>query len=299
MYFWKRPKTVGIALGFLAVAIGIGIFAVSVAEAQQQSSALFSIVTGNVRFMNKGDASWQRAQVGMRVTEGADVVAEPGANAELRLPDGSTVLVAENTRFIVNKLDFDSQNRMRESFFHLATGKLRAIVSKAAAALVAARQNNFAITTPTAVAAVRGTTLYAIVDPVTGATSFLCTEGTAVIQVMVAGRLQTVTITAGQVTTVAPGQAPSAPAPPTPAQQASITSPNVATTGAGTSVLNASVTQINVPSAASVTVTVQQALATAPPGTPPSTAPALAGPPVINVQPNPITPTDLSPGKPK
>jgi hypothetical protein len=300
MHSWKRPKMGGIALALLAVAIGIGILVVPAADAQQQASALFSMVTGNVRFMNKGDAAWQKAQVGMRVTEGADVVAEPGSNAELRLPDGSTVLVAENTRFIVNKLDFDSQNRMRESFFHLATGKLRAIVSKAAAAMVAARQNNFAITTPTAVAAVRGTTLYAIFNPATGTTSFMCTEGTAVIQVMVAGRLQTVTITAGQVTTIAPGQAPSAPAPPTPAQQAAITSPNVPTTGAGTTVLTASVTQISVPSAASVTVSVDQAIAAAPPpGTPPPTAPALVGPPVINVQPNnPMTPTDLSSGKP-
>jgi len=299
MHTWKRPKTVGITLVLLAVAIGIGILAVPAAEAQQQASALFSMVTGNVRFMNKGDAAWQRAQVGVRVTEGADVVAEPGSNAELRLPDGSTVLVAENTRFFVTKLDFDSQNRMKESFFHLATGKLRAIVSKAAAAMVAARQNNFAITTPTAVAAVRGTTLYAIVDAATGATSFMCTEGTAVIQVMVNGVPRTVTITAGQVTTVALGQAPSAPAPPTPAQQAAITSPTVATTGAGTSVLNAPVTQISVPSAASVTITVEQAIATAPPpGTPPPTAAALAGPPVINVQPNPITPTDLSSGRP-
>ena len=309
MHSWKRPKTVGIAFMLLAAAIGIGILVVPPAEAQQQASALFSVVTGNVRFMNKGDAAWQKAQVGMRVTEGADVVAEPGSNAELRLPDGSTVLVAENTRFMVTKLDFDSQNRMKESFFHLATGKLRAIVSKAAAAMVAARQNNFAITTPTAVAAVRGTTLYAIVDSATGTTTFLCTEGTAVIQVMVAGRLQTVTISAGQVTTMAPGQAPSAPAPPTPAQQAAITSPNVPTTGAGTTVLNASVTQISVPSAASVTVRVDQAVAAAPPlgttpptapvGTTPPTAPALVGPPVINVQPNnPMTPTDLSSGKP-
>lgn len=299
MHTWKRPKTVGITLVLLAVAIGIGILAVPAAEAQQQASALFSVVTGNVRFMNKGDAAWQRAQVGVRVTEGADVVAEPGSNAELRLPDGSTVLVAENTRFFVTKLDFDSQNRMKESFFHLATGKLRAIVSKAAAAMVASRQNNFAITTPTAVAAVRGTTLYAIVDAATGATSFMCTEGTAVIQVMVNGVPRTVTITAGQVTTVAQGQAPSAPAPPTPAQQAAITSATVATTGAGTSVLNAPVTQISVPSAASVTITVEQAISTAPPpGTPPPTAAALAGPPIINVQPNPITPTDLSSGRP-
>ena len=132
------------------------------------------------------------------------------------------------------------------------------------------------------------TPLYVIVDPATGATSFLCTEGTADIQVMVAGRLKTVTIKAGQVTTVVPGQAPSAPAPPTPVQKAAITSRNVATTGAGTYVLNAPLTQISVPTAASVRVRVEHALAAAPPlGTPSSTAPALAGPPVIHVQHNP------------
>ena len=143
------------------------------------------------------------------------------------------------------------------------------------------------------------TPLYVIVDPATGATSFLCTEGTADIQVMVAGRLQTVTIKAGQVTTVVPGKAPSAPAPPTPVQKAAITSRNAATTGAGTYVLNAPLTQISVPTAASVRVRVEHALAAAPPpGTPPPTAPALAGPPIIHVEHHPLTPADSSSGKP-
>ena len=142
------------------------------------------------------------------------------------------------------------------------------------------------------------TPLYVIVDPATGATSFLCTEGTADIQVMVAGRLQTVTIKAGQVTTVVPGRAPSAPGPPTPAQQAAITSRNIATTGAGTYVLNAPLTQISVPTAASVRVRVEHALAAAPPPGTPSTAPMLVGPPIIHVQHHPLTPTDPSSGKP-
>ena len=142
------------------------------------------------------------------------------------------------------------------------------------------------------------TPLYVIVDPATGATSFLCTEGTADIQVMLAGRLQTVTISAGQVTTVVPGQAPSAPGPPTLAQQAAITSRNIATTGAGTYVLNAPLTQISVPTAASVRVRVEHALAAAPPPGTPSTAPMLVGPPIIHVQHHPLTPTDPSSGKP-
>ena len=101
MHSWKRPKTVGIALMFLAVAIGIGILAVPPAEAQQQASAVFSVITGNVRFMNKGDAAWQKAQVGMRVTEGADVVAEPGSGAELRLHAGiGRYVLGENTLLV-------------------------------------------------------------------------------------------------------------------------------------------------------------------------------------------------------
>jgi hypothetical protein len=290
-------QVLSLMLALLVMVIGIAVLSSASDAEAQQSSAIFSAVTGQVRIMNPGDSTYAVAQVGMRILEGADIVAGPGANAELRLPDGSTVLVAENTRFVATKLDFDAQNRMRSSFFHLATGKLRAIVAKAAAALVAARQSSFAITTPTAVAAVRGTTLYASVDPVTNQTTFLVTEGTAIIQVMVAGSPVSVTVTAGQVTTVAPGRAPSAPATATPAQQAVITSPNVPTTGQGTTILNAPVTQISVPSSAAVTVQVGQASASSPPPGPP---PAMAVPPSVTVTPAPpaaITPTDVSQSK--
>jgi hypothetical protein len=43
-------------------------------------------------------------------------------------------------------------------------GKLRAAISKASVTLVRARQSNFSISTPTAVAAARGTVLWAITD---------------------------------------------------------------------------------------------------------------------------------------
>ena len=73
------------------------------------------------------------------------------------LPDGSTIFLAENSRVVVGKLDFDQQDQAREALFHLAVGKVRAVVSQTALRLVKARQSNFSISTPTAAAAVRGT----------------------------------------------------------------------------------------------------------------------------------------------
>jgi hypothetical protein len=89
--------------------------------------------------------------------EGDQVRALASSSADLNLPDGSTILIAENTRFAVTKLDYDAQSRERTTALHLVTGKLKAQVSQAAVQLVRTRQSNFSISTPSGVAAVRGT----------------------------------------------------------------------------------------------------------------------------------------------
>jgi len=90
-----------------------------------------------------------------------------GADAErlaLRLYRHLALFVAENSRIVVSKLEFDPQSQARQSFVHLAVGKVRAVVSQAAVTLVKARQSNFAVTTPTAVAAARGTVFEVVYD---------------------------------------------------------------------------------------------------------------------------------------
>ena len=106
-----------------------------------------------------GTAPWVPATVGARLGEQDEIRAFAGASAELSLPDGSTLILAENSRFVVSRLRVDAQNQGRSAIFHLATGKLRAIVNQAAVRLVQLRQSTFAISTPAAVAAVRGTDL--------------------------------------------------------------------------------------------------------------------------------------------
>jgi hypothetical protein len=144
-------------VGVLAVTAALWLLAGPAAAAVQPGKAEVKRVTGKVEMMPKGQTQWVPVQVGARLGAGDDIRAHAGGAAELALPDGSTVLLAENSRFVVNQLEFDAANQTRTALFHLVAGKMRAIVSKSATQLVRTRQSNFTISTPAAVAAARGT----------------------------------------------------------------------------------------------------------------------------------------------
>ena len=128
------------------------------AEAQLRAgTAELKAVTGQVEIQQKGQTQWAPAVVGAKLAEGDNIRAHAGGSAILGLPDGSTLFVSENSRIVVTKLEVNQQNQTRNVLIHLVVGKVRAVVAKASITLVKARQSNFAITTPTAVAAARGT----------------------------------------------------------------------------------------------------------------------------------------------
>ena len=137
----------------------------AVAGAQMRvGTAVVKTVTGRAEVQRKDDAQWIATAPGARLAEGDNIRAHAASSAVLDLPDGSTLFVAENSRIVVSKLEFDPQSQARQSFVHLAVGKVRAVVSQAAVTLVKARQSNFAVTTPTAVAAARGTVFEVVYD---------------------------------------------------------------------------------------------------------------------------------------
>lgn len=154
------------ALALLAVVILLAMPDLS--SAQQPSAAELTRVIGRVEVLRKGQPQWVAAVIGARLVEGDDIRAFSGASAELTLPDTSTIVLAENSRLLLSKLEFDQKNQTRTVLVHLAIGKMRAVIAQAAIALVRARQSNFAITTPTAVAAARGTVVWAGFDGVNG-----------------------------------------------------------------------------------------------------------------------------------
>jgi FecR protein len=138
------------------------------AAAQQgRASVELRRVVGRVEILRTGQTQWVPAVVGARLVEGDDIRAFSGASADLAFPDTSTVMLAENSRLLMTKLEFDQQQRSRLVLLHLAVGKLRAAIAQSAITLVRARQSNFAISTPTAVAAARGTIVWVFTDGTT------------------------------------------------------------------------------------------------------------------------------------
>jgi len=134
---------------------------------QAPASAELKRVIGRVEILRKGQTQWVPAVIGARLVEGDDIRAFSGAQAELALPDTSTVQLAENSRLLMTKIEYDQQNQSRLVLLHLVVGKVRAAIAQSAITLVRARQSNFAISTPTAVAAARGTIVWigVILDP--------------------------------------------------------------------------------------------------------------------------------------
>ena len=134
------------------------------AAQEARASVELKRVVGRVEILRTGQTQWLPAVVGARLVEGDDIRAFSGASADLAFPDTSTVVLAENSRVLISKLEFDPQQQSRFVLLHLAVGKLRAAIAQTAITLARARQSNFAISTPTAVAAARGTIVWVFTD---------------------------------------------------------------------------------------------------------------------------------------
>ena len=154
----------GLVIGVVLEALLVLALAGPVTAQQALPGAELTRVVGRVELLSKGQTQWIPAVVGAKLTEGDDIRAYAGASAELALPDTSTVVVAENSRVLLTKMDYDPQSQSRLILLHLVVGKVRATVAQAAITLARVRQSNFAISTPTAVAAARGTILWVFTD---------------------------------------------------------------------------------------------------------------------------------------
>lgn len=176
----RRGSTTALIFWGTMVAVSCLVFVAVVQQAHAQGASAqteIKAVTGRVEVLRRGQTQWRAATVGTKLAEGDEIRAFGGASAELELPDATNLLVAENSRLIVTKVEVDAQKRNRIGVFHLAVGKVRAALAQSAIQLVQTRQSNFAITTPGGVAAVRGTIFVTSYDPTTATTLVAVVRG--------------------------------------------------------------------------------------------------------------------------
>src|SRR5262245_8802316 len=101
----------------LALVLGL----VGASQAQTATAgAEVKAFTGRVEILRQGQTQWVPAAIGTKLVEGDDIRAYAGASAELQLPDGSTLFLAENSRIKMAKLDYDQNNNRKMVLVHLA-----------------------------------------------------------------------------------------------------------------------------------------------------------------------------------
>ena len=199
---WKPtpalPLAVASALVLILIAIG-GSFLLFQPGRSIARSASLDRVEGMVELMPAGSHTWRAASTGDRVEAGSQMRTGPSSSASLTFFDGSTVDLESQTEVAIVQMNAQPDGD-RVIVLNQALGHTHSRVQK-----VAGRTSRFEIETPAAVAMVRGTEFTTIVEA-SGRTSVMVADG--LVEVTAQGT--TVEVSAGQMTSVRPGEPPAA-----------------------------------------------------------------------------------------
>lgn len=166
-----------------------------------QGALRVSSVQGQVEWRSASSKTFVRlATTDQTIQVGDEIRTGSGSNLILSVPDGSYVVVSENSKLTVD--DFWSGNF--KSIMNLMLGQVRFYIQK-----FGGRPNPYSVRTPTALIAVRGTTFDVIVDDAQNA-EVRCIDGQVTVE-SVSFSDREVVLEPGFKTLVRPGEFPSTP----------------------------------------------------------------------------------------
>ncbi|MEW5945610.1 MAG: FecR domain-containing protein, partial [bacterium] len=186
-------------LSIVGLTVGL-VVAASAASHAIPVKASLTTITGDVQVQPPG-GGWIPATEGMLVESGAMIKTGAKSSALLRWGAGNTLKLTAFTNFTVNNIDVDPRTKTVNSDMGLMIGKLKGRAEK-----LQNPSSSFEISTPTAVAGVRGTVfdMENAADNTTAVTTY-----TGSVDVTAQG--QTVNVPAGTQVTVNPGETPGTP----------------------------------------------------------------------------------------
>ena len=119
-----------------------------------QMTAAITIVTGNVRIYKKGASDWRQIKLNEVVYEGDKLQTGETGWTEIRLSNGNSILLHNNTELVFAKLEYDPKTGEFNNSFESSAGKIKAVIAKLG------KNSTFEVKTPTAVCGARGTVMY-------------------------------------------------------------------------------------------------------------------------------------------
>jgi len=145
----KRFHSILIILLMLAVA----------AVAQKKNNANIKFLIGDVQVLPNGQVSWAKAKINDKIFQGDRIKTGISSRAELEMPDGSVIRVDQSSIFDVKDIKTEEDDGEDEMSFSLWAGNIWAKFKK-----VISGRNSRTVESPSAVVAIRGTTLEINVD---------------------------------------------------------------------------------------------------------------------------------------
>lgn len=114
--------------------------------------ATIVFVKGKAEVQRAGERAWRPAELQMAVNPGDKLSTEAGAELEIRLDDGSVLKLKDKSLLELDAMEKQAKPLTTITSLKLGLGKLLGCVRK-----LSSRESKFEVTTPTAVAGVRGT----------------------------------------------------------------------------------------------------------------------------------------------
>lgn len=143
---FRRPTALGLLAALLLSLASPG------SAAFKPTTAKVSFIKGTVAIQRTGTSTWLPAALKSRVYPGDKVSAEAGSEAEITLDDGSVVKLRDKSLLVIDRLERQRKPAASITALRAVNGSMLGCIRK-----LAAKESKFSITTPTAVAGVRGT----------------------------------------------------------------------------------------------------------------------------------------------
>ncbi len=123
------------------------------------SQARITFMKGKVEVQRKGSESAVPAVMKMAVYPGDMISTDDGSEAELKLSDGSILKLKDKGRLEIERMERQKKPATAINSFKLASGKVLGSIKK-----LSSKSSKFTVTTPTAVAGIRGTVFGVFVE---------------------------------------------------------------------------------------------------------------------------------------
>ncbi|MFA6451020.1 MAG: FecR family protein [bacterium] len=133
--------------------------ALSVRAAAAEDAAVLSYAQGSVHVKHNGESAWGAYELNSTLQVGDSIKTGPNSKARIVLEDGASILIGPLSLFTISNVTVNDENGERKTSFALDSGKARSNVNK-----MKTTDSTFEVTTPTAVAAVRGTDFLVEID---------------------------------------------------------------------------------------------------------------------------------------